>query len=141
LRTLSLPIPVVLTYEEELTAADFTISTAGPQPPTIVQFAANVPLEFARAASLVAPWVSGVDLNCGCPQGWACAETLGAALMDSRELVRDIVVAGREALRKDGWGVELEKDMDWPKGRSISVKIRVHEDLRCAMLPLLKEVL
>ncbi|KAK4116282.1 FMN-linked oxidoreductase [Canariomyces notabilis] len=110
--------------------SDFTISTNGPQPPTIVQFGANVPQELARASSLVAPFCSGIDLNCGCPQSWACAESLGAALMEKRELVRDMVVETREQLRQDGWAVEKEKDMDSPRGRSLSVKIRVHKDLR-----------
>ncbi|SPQ18320.1 458479c7-e5c7-4cfe-a7cc-362f2e89e3e8 [Thermothielavioides terrestris] len=110
--------------------SDFTISTNGPQPPTIVQFGANVPQELARASSLVAPFSNGVDLNCGCPQSWACAETLGAALMEKRELVRDMVVETREQLRRDGWAVDKEKDMDNPKGRSVSVKIRIHKDLR-----------
>ncbi|KAK4128672.1 dihydrouridine synthase 4-like protein [Parathielavia appendiculata] len=110
--------------------SDFTISTNGPQPPTIVQFGANVPQELARASSLVAPFSNGVDLNCGCPQSWACAETLGAALMEKRELVRDMVVETREQLRRDGWAVDKEKDINNPKGRSVSVKIRVHKDLR-----------
>lgn len=61
---------------------------------------------------------------------WACSETLGAALMDRRELVRDMVLETRQMLRDDGWAVEKEKDMDNPKGRSVSVKIRVHKDLR-----------
>lgn len=98
-----------------------------------MQFGANVPLEMARASSLVAPFSSGVDLNCGCPQSWACAETLGAALMEKRELVRDMVIQTREHLRQDGWGVGKEKDIDNPKGRSVSVKIRVHKDLRKTM--------
>ncbi|KAK3341118.1 hypothetical protein B0T25DRAFT_522496 [Lasiosphaeria hispida] len=110
--------------------SDFTVSTKGPQPPTIVQFGANSPLEIARASSLVAPYCSGVDLNCGCPQSWACAETLGAALMEQRELVRGMVIETRDYLRRDGWGVGKEQDIGNPKGRSISVKIRVHKDLR-----------
>jgi tRNA-dihydrouridine synthase 4 len=109
---------------------DFTISTSGVQPPTIVQFGANVPQELARASALVAPFVSGVDLNCGCPQSWACTETLGAALMNERELVRDMVVETRQHLERDGWAVRMEEDMESPKGRSVSVKIRVHDDLR-----------
>ncbi|AEO53615.1 hypothetical protein MYCTH_2295183 [Thermothelomyces thermophilus ATCC 42464] len=113
--------------------SDFTISTNGPQPPTIVQFGANSPQELARASTLVAPFSNGVDLNCGCPQSWACAETLGAALMEKRELVRDMVVETREYLRRDGWGVGKEKDINNPKGRSVSVKIRVHKDLRKTM--------
>ncbi|TLS27783.1 hypothetical protein PpBr36_00764 [Pyricularia pennisetigena] len=114
--------------------SDFTLSTAPqPQPPTIVQFGANVPLELARASSLVAPFVAGVDLNCGCPQSWACAETLGAALMERRELVRDMIVETRSRLASDGWAVGLERDRDDSKGRSVSVKIRVHKDLRKTM--------
>ncbi|UKZ73127.1 hypothetical protein TrVFT333_000768 [Trichoderma virens FT-333] len=90
-------------------------------------------LELARASTLVAPFASGVDLNCGCPQSWACAETLGAALMNKRELVRDMVIETRQHLERDGWGVRMEQDMENPKGRSVSVKIRVHDDLRRTM--------
>lgn len=115
------------------TIPDLTVSTNGHQPPTILQFGANVPLELARASSLAAPLVNGVDLNCGCPQSWACAETLGAALMNKRELVRDMVVETRQRLREDGWAVGLDADVDSPKGRSVSVKIRVHDDLRRTM--------
>lgn len=112
---------------------DLTISTTAAQPPTILQFGANTPLELARASSLAAPFVSGVDLNCGCPQSWACAETLGAALMDQRALVRDMVTETRQRLRQDGWAVATESDMESARGRSVSVKIRVHDDLRyCA---------
>ncbi|TEA13655.1 tRNA-dihydrouridine(20a/20b) synthase [NAD(P)+]-like [Colletotrichum sidae] len=113
--------------------SDLTISTRGVQPPTIVQFGSNSPLELARSSSLAAPYVNGVDLNCGCPQSWACAETLGAALMEKRELVRDMVVETRQRLASDGWHVGKERDVDSPKGRSVSVKIRVHKDLRKTM--------
>ncbi|KAL2757595.1 hypothetical protein ACRALDRAFT_2057302 [Sodiomyces alcalophilus JCM 7366] len=98
--------------------SDFTLSTQGPQPPTIIQFGANSPIELARSSSLAAPYVNGVDLNCGCPQSWACAETLGAALMGRRELVRDMVIETRERLARDGWAVGKEKEMENPKGRS-----------------------
>ncbi|POS80753.1 tRNA-dihydrouridine synthase 4 [Diaporthe helianthi] len=113
--------------------SDFTISTTGPTVPTIVQFGANSSLEVSRAVTLVAPYVNGVDINCGCPQSWACAETLGAALMEQRELVRDMVVETRQKLRGEGWAVGKEKDIDSPKGRTVSVKIRVHKDLRKTM--------
>ncbi|TGJ84095.1 hypothetical protein E0Z10_g4666 [Xylaria hypoxylon] len=112
--------------------SDLSISTIRPELPTIAQFGSNSPLELSRASSLAAPFVNGVDLNCGCPQSWACAETLGAALMEKRELVRDMVIATRQRLGDDGWGVGKEADIDNPKGkgRSVSVKIRVHKDLR-----------
>ncbi|KAK7752823.1 tRNA dihydrouridine synthase [Diatrype stigma] len=111
--------------------SDLTMSTSHPQPPTIAQFGASDPAELARAASLVAPFVNGVDLNCGCPQSWACAGGLGAALMGRRELVRDAVVATRRRLADDGWAVSMtEGDVESPRGRSVSIKIRVHADLR-----------
>ncbi|KAH7137177.1 hypothetical protein B0J13DRAFT_73281 [Dactylonectria estremocensis] len=113
--------------------SDFTVSTNPGQPATIVQFGANVPLEMARAAALVAPATNGVDLNCGCPQSWACAEKLGAALMGHRELVRDMVSETRQRLERDGWHVGMERDIESPKGRSVSVKIRIHDDLRKTM--------
>lgn len=50
--------------------------------------------------------------------------------MEKRELVRDMVLETRQMLRDDGWAVGKEKDIDNPKGRSVSVKIRVHKDLR-----------
>ncbi|KAI8629408.1 dihydrouridine synthase 4-like protein [Xylariaceae sp. FL1651] len=112
--------------------SDLTISTTGSELPTIVQFGANSPLELSRASSLAAPYVNGVDLNCGCPQSWACAETLGAALMERRELVRDMVATTRRRLEADGWATGREADMNNTvgKGKSVSVKIRVHTDLR-----------
>ncbi|KAI5466630.1 hypothetical protein BGZ63DRAFT_418397 [Mariannaea sp. PMI_226] len=113
--------------------SDFTVSRTPNQPATIVQFASNVPQELARASALVAPSANGVDINCGCPQSWACAEKLGAALMGHREIVRDMVVETRQKLERDGWHVGLEKDILSTKGRSVSVKIRIHDDLRKTM--------
>ncbi|CRK38590.1 hypothetical protein BN1723_015366, partial [Verticillium longisporum] len=113
--------------------SDLTVSSRGVQPPTVLQWGANKPEEIARSSLLAAPYVNGFDLNCGCPQSWACAETLGAALMEKRELVRDMVIETRQALERDGWGVGKEKDIENPQGRSVSVKIRVHKDLRKTM--------
>ncbi|RFU32173.1 hypothetical protein B7463_g4185, partial [Scytalidium lignicola] len=107
--------------------SDFTTSHIAP--PTIAQFGASSPLEFARASSLVAPYVNGVDLNCGCPQAWACAENLGASLIHKRELVLEMVKDAKKALREDGWDVG---DGEAREGRrkTVSVKIRIHKDLR-----------
>ncbi|OBT75030.1 hypothetical protein VF21_06344 [Pseudogymnoascus sp. 05NY08] len=103
--------------------SDFTLPPSPISVPTILQFGANSPLEFARATSTMAPFVSGVDLNCGCPQSWACAECLGAALMNKRELVADIVKEARATLKRDGYEGR----------RTVSVKIRIHKDLRQTM--------
>lgn len=55
--------------------------------------------------------------------------------MEKRELVRDMVVETRLRLRDEGWAVGKEKDIDNPKGRSVSIKIRVHKDLRYLKVP------
>lgn len=57
--------------------------------------------------------------------------------MDQRALVRDMVTETRQRLRQDGWAVAKESDMESTRGRSVSVKIRVHDDLRYCAPPLL----
>jgi hypothetical protein len=32
-----------------------------------------------------------VDLNCGCPQKWAIQERIGSALLETPELIKDMV--------------------------------------------------
>ncbi|EMC92665.1 hypothetical protein BAUCODRAFT_27019 [Baudoinia panamericana UAMH 10762] len=80
----------------------------------IAQFASSDPTEFARAAELIAPWVDGVDLNCGCPQSWALKEGIGCSLMSSPTLVANMIRAARARLGPS---------------KSVSVKIRIHADL------------
>jgi len=105
---------------------DLTLPPHPSQIPTIIQFGASSPLEFSRATSLAAPHVSGVDLNCGCPQSWACADNMGAALIHKRDLVAEMIKEAKATLAREGWGPT----------RTISVKIRIHKDLRyVALLP------
>lgn len=80
----------------------------------VAQFASSDPTDFARAAELVAPWVDGVDLNCGCPQSWAMKEGIGCSLMASPETVAAMVTAAKAKLGP-------------PK--SVSCKIRIDKDL------------
>jgi tRNA-dihydrouridine synthase 4 len=80
----------------------------------IAQFASSDPEEFARAADLIAPWVDGVDLNCGCPQSWAIKEGIGCSLQQSPELVGNMVKAAKARLGPS---------------KSVSVKIRISKDL------------
>jgi tRNA-dihydrouridine synthase 4 len=87
----------------------------GRQHVLIAQFASSSPEEFVRASTLIEPWVDGVNLNCGCPQPWAIKEGIGCKLMDEPELVADMVRAVKAALA--------------PKGKSVSVKIRIAKDL------------
>ncbi|KAF2236751.1 tRNA-dihydrouridine synthase-like protein 4-like protein [Viridothelium virens] len=109
--------PMVLAKEfvRSSQARDSDFSTNFQDTPTVVQFGASSPLELARAASLVQPFVSGVDLNCGCPQSWACQDGLGAVLMRDRAAVAGMVKAVKQLCGPDF---------------CVSVKIRIHKDLR-----------
>ena len=115
---------VDLTFTPMLVAKEFTrshaarytdFSTNAHDRPLIVQFAAKDAVTLARAAEMVYPYVDGVDLNCGCPQTWACQEGIGAGLMKNPEAVRDMVRGVKARL-----GNEF----------CVSTKIRIHADLR-----------
>ncbi|WAR25752.1 DUS4L-like protein [Mya arenaria] len=84
--------------------------------PLIVQFAAHNDIDFGNAAEIVAPYSDGVDLNCGCPQRWAMADGYGACLIHKPNLVQDIVRQARNRVPRSDF--------------TVSVKIRIHEDIR-----------
>lgn len=81
--------------------------------PLVAQFAANNVEDFSRASQLVSPFVDAVDLNCGCPQRWAMEEGYGSYLITRPELVCDMVRGAKRVA-----------------GIPVSIKIRIHEDLR-----------
>lgn len=90
----------------------------GRQHALIAQFASSDPTEFARAAEMIAPFCSGIDLNCGCPQSWAMKEGIGCSLMGHPELVGSIISAAKARVGSS---------------KSVSCKIRIHKDLRFAI--------
>jgi tRNA-dihydrouridine synthase 4 len=92
---------------------EFQLCTA--DEPVVLQFAARNAYEFANAAEIAAPFVDGIDLNCGCPQRWALQEGIGAKLMHvDPEHLRDMIQQARN------------RSVNTP----ISVKIRIYEDRR-----------
>lgn len=95
----------------EARLSDFTTSCR--DAPVVAQFGGKSPLDFARASEMIAPYVDGVSLNCGCPQSWALAEGVGCALMAKPELVKEMVLAVKKRC----------------PGLSVGVKIRVHKDI------------
>ncbi|XP_063845447.1 tRNA-dihydrouridine(20a/20b) synthase [NAD(P)+]-like isoform X2 [Scylla paramamosain] len=94
--------------------SDFT--TSKEDRPLIVQFAAKQGEDWARATELVSQYCDGVDLNCGCPQRWAMAEGYGACLIHKPHLVSDMVRQTRGTVSQPEF--------------TVSVKIRIHDDLR-----------
>jgi hypothetical protein len=94
-------------------ALECEATSNGRQHAVVAQFAASEPMEFARAAELISPWVDGVDLNCGCPQSWAIKEAIGCSLMQDPEKVARMVQAAKRRLGP---------------GKTVSVKIRILRD-------------
>ena len=67
-----------------------------------------------RSSQLVSNYCDGVDLNCGCPQGWAQKEGIGACLINNPKFVSDVVRQTKNQCKDD---------------LSISVKIRIHSNI------------
>ncbi|XP_028603004.2 tRNA-dihydrouridine(20a/20b) synthase [NAD(P)+]-like isoform X2 [Podarcis muralis] len=124
-RTLVRKYDCDLCYTPMIVAADFVRSvkarhseftTNQGDRPLIVQFAAKDAQVLADAACIISPFADGVDVNCGCPQRWAMAEGFGACLINKPELVQEMVRLVRN---------QVENPMF-----SVSIKIRIHDDLK-----------
>lgn len=60
-------------------------------------------------------YCSGVDLNCGCPQRWAKTQGIGCIMLESPELISDLVRQCRNHISKVF---------------SVSVKMRILSDIK-----------
>lgn len=78
----------------------------------IFQLLANDPTKALEAAKVVLNFSDAIDLNCGCPESFATDRNTGSALMNSPEVVSDIVST-------------LRRNLNCP----ISVKHRIHGDI------------
>ncbi|XP_048742778.2 tRNA-dihydrouridine(20a/20b) synthase [NAD(P)+]-like isoform X1 [Ostrea edulis] len=110
------PMIVSNSFIHSIKARDSEFTTCSTDRPLIVQFAASNSKDLADKAEIVAPYSDGVDLNCGCPQRWAMAEGYGACLIKNPELVRDMVNQTRARVCNSDF--------------TVSIKIRIHNDLR-----------
>ncbi|XP_027745902.1 tRNA-dihydrouridine(20a/20b) synthase [NAD(P)+]-like [Empidonax traillii] len=110
------PMIVAADFVRSAKARDSEFTTNKGDHPLIVQFAAKEAQVLCDAAHIVCPFADGIDLNCGCPQRWAMAEGYGACLINKPELVKDMVRHVRNQINN-------------PKF-SVSIKIRIHEDLK-----------
>ncbi|KAL6459737.1 hypothetical protein MHYP_G00314960 [Metynnis hypsauchen] len=110
------PMIVAADFMRSVKARDSEFTTDRSDRPLIIQFAAKDAQTLADAACVVAPFSDGVDLNCGCPQRWAMAEGYGACLINKPQLVKDMVRHVKDQVEKPNYAV--------------SIKIRIHKDLR-----------
>ncbi|GIZ46875.1 hypothetical protein CKM354_000998300 [Cercospora kikuchii] len=78
--------------------------------PLFVQFCANDPDLFLKAAQMVAPYCDAVDLNLGCPQGIAKRGNYGAFLQEDWDTIYKLIN-------------NLHKNLDIP----VTAKFRVQE--------------
>uniref|UniRef100_A0A8C4QE81 Dihydrouridine synthase 4 like n=1 Tax=Eptatretus burgeri TaxID=7764 RepID=A0A8C4QE81_EPTBU len=109
------PMIVANPFVRSIKARDSEFTTNSGDRPLVVQFAASNGKDLADAAEIVIPFADGIDLNCGCPQRWAMSEGYGASLLQKPELVKDMIQQVRSRIADPHF--------------SISIKIRVHEDL------------
>uniref|UniRef100_A0A8D0HPJ4 tRNA-dihydrouridine synthase n=1 Tax=Sphenodon punctatus TaxID=8508 RepID=A0A8D0HPJ4_SPHPU len=110
------PMIVAADFVRSVKARDSEFTTNQGDRPLIVQFAAKDAQVLSDAACLVCPFADGIDLNCGCPQRWAMTEGYGACLINKPELVRDMVRQVRNQIENPRF--------------SVSIKIRIHDDLK-----------
>jgi tRNA-dihydrouridine synthase 1 len=82
----------------------------------LAQFCANDPEILLRAATMIAPYCDGVDINFGCPQRIAKRGNYGAFLMDDWKTVEALI-------RK------LDEELPVP----VTAKIRVYDDLETTL--------
>lgn len=83
------------------------------RPYLIYQIGSSTPSLAVAAALLVSRDVSGVDLNCGCPKPFSTSGGMGAALLDTPDILCEILTSLRKAL---------------PPHISVSCKIRLLPD-------------
>ena len=80
---------------EEARMADFALYRGEDR--LVCQIAAKSGPTAAAAATYLAPYCDAIDLNCGCPQRWAMNEGVGSALLESPQLVAEMVSCVRNA--------------------------------------------
>ena len=71
-------------YQSKFMSTDF-------DRPIIAQLCGSDPETVLKAAQLLEPYVDGIDINCGCPQGIARRGDYGAFLLDQEEKLLTLV--------------------------------------------------
>lgn len=70
---------------------------------------------------MIYPYVDGVDLNCGCPQRWAMNDGYGSAMLNTPEIIKDIILGIRRNFPSD-FGVSIKIRL-LPKGLEPTIEL------------------
>ncbi|XMA11023.1 hypothetical protein WAI453_003814 [Rhynchosporium graminicola] len=125
------PMILAKEFNRSILARDSDFTTSPSPTPTIAQLGVNSPLEISRTTTFLAPFTNGIDINCGCPQSWACADLLGAALMSHPTLVSSMIASAKSTLQTLSLTSSfISSDKESEGYKTVSVKIRIHKDLR-----------
>lgn len=92
--------------------SEFTTNQYDRTSPLIAQFAARNGKELGDAAELISKHCDGIDINCGCPQGWAMSAGYGSHLLSHPDVICDMV-----------------KQCSVRANLPVSIKIRVNSDI------------
>ena len=112
------------------------INHEGEISPKAVQIAGADPAMMAQAARFnVDRGAQIIDINMGCPAKKVCNVAAGSALMQSPDLVRNILTSVIDAVRHDGVPVTLKMRTGWDTEHRNAVEFaRMAEDLGVAMV-------
>lgn len=80
-----------LLLESEAYREKFMVKLVAADRPLIAQVCGSDPTIVLKAARLLEPYVDGIDINCGCPQGIARRGNYGAFLLEKEEILLQLV--------------------------------------------------
>lgn len=96
----------------------------------VVQFAANKPEEFATVAEMVYGQCRGIDLNCGCPKANVRKGGHGSKLLESPDLIADIIKQTRARISDPEFIVSAKIRIRYPIEQTVDlcrkVILRIH---------------
>lgn len=79
----------------------------------VFQLFANDSAKAVKAVEKIYPYVTAIDINCGCPSNFATSKGRGSALMNSPEIISEII----STLRRN-----------FPSSLPLSVKFRIFDE-------------
>ncbi|KAI6235498.1 TRNA-dihydrouridine(20a/20b) synthase [NAD(P)+]-like [Aphelenchoides besseyi] len=128
-RSLVRKYAVDLTYTPMIYAENFLASelcranefTTNDDDWPIVQFAANKPSDFAAVAEIIYGQAKGIDLNCGCPKRDVRSEGYGSKLLESPDVIADIVKQTRAKISDPDFSISVKIRIEYPIEKTVDL--------------------